>query len=99
MNKDKQMRKVLVTGGAGYLGSVLVRRLLESGYRVSVFDKLYFGDGSIKDLLRNSNFTLIKGDIVHFESYPDLFEGVDSVIYLAGLANDPSCDLKPQFSI
>lgn len=97
--ENKQIKTVLVTGGAGYLGSVMVRRLLELGYKVSTFDKLYFGDEPIRDLLRNDNLKLIRGDIVSFEKHPDLFEGVDAVIHLAGLANDPSCDLNPRFSM
>ena len=101
MNKkeNKEIKTVLVTGGAGYLGSVMVRRLLELGYKVSTFDKLYFGDEPIRDLLRNNNLKLIRGDIVSFENHPELFEGIDAVIHLAGLANDPSCDLNPRSSI
>ena len=98
MDKNNQKETVLVTGGAGYLGSVLVRHLIESGYNVTVFDKLYFGKEPIKDLL-GDNLKLIKGDVVNFQQYPDLLEDVDAVIHLAGLANDPSCDLKSQFSI
>lgn len=99
MIKNKKDKTVLVTGGAGYLGSVLIRRLIELGYNVKVFDKLYFGKEPIKDLVESDKVKLIEGDIVNFENQSDMFKGVDYVIHLAGLANDPSCDLNPSLSI
>lgn len=99
MRNAGKIKTVLVTGGAGYLGSVMVRRLLDLDYKVRVFDKLYFGRQPVEGLLKNNNLELNEGNIVSFEDYPHLLEGVDAVIHLAGLANDPSCDLKPQFSI
>lgn len=88
--------KVLVTGGAGYLGSVLVPLLLDEGYDVTVLDRLYFGAETLSAIAEHPRFRLIEGDIRELEGLNGLLEGIDSVIHLAGLSNDPSCDLEPE---
>ncbi len=92
------MKKILVTGGAGYIGSVLVRDLLKKDYSVVVFDSLYFGEQSVKDLKNNSNFELIQGDLQNIKDYPNILDNVNTVMHLAGISNDPSCDLDPYFT-
>lgn len=94
-----EMKNILVTGGAGYSGTVLVRRLLEKGYHVRVFDPLFFGEEPIKDFLKNPKFELVRGDIRDLDQFPDLLEEIDAVIHLAALSNDPSCDLDPKDTI
>jgi nucleoside-diphosphate-sugar epimerase len=83
---------VLVTGGAGYIGSVMSRILLEKGYNVSCLDRLFFGTDSIKDIA--DKITLVKDDIRFFN--PEILKGVDAVFDLAALSNDPSGELEPQ---
>lgn len=83
---------VLVTGGAGYIGSVLSRILLEKGYNVTVLDRLFFGRDSIKDIA--DQITLVKDDIRFFN--PGILKGIDAVFDLAALSNDPSGELDPQ---
>jgi nucleoside-diphosphate-sugar epimerase len=90
--KEKKMgRKVLVTGGCGYIGSVLVPMLLKRGYEVRVFDKLYFGDESLVNV--RDRIELIPGDIRKLK--PSVLEGIDGVIHLGSLSNDPTADLSP----
>jgi nucleoside-diphosphate-sugar epimerase len=84
--------KVLVTGGAGYIGSILTRTLLEKGYSVTVMDRMFFGTDSIKDI--TDQITLIKDDVRWFK--PDALKGIDAVLDLASLSNDPSGELDPQ---
>lgn len=89
-------RHVVVTGGAGYLGSVLVPSLLDAGYRVTVFDSLLFGKEPLAPVLDHAQFRLIQGDMTDLSAANGFLEGVDSIIHLAGLSNDPSCDLRPE---
>ncbi len=84
--------RVLVTGGAGYIGSILVRLLLERGYDVIVLDRLFFGRDSLKDI--EDQIKIVKDDIRWFD--PKLLEGVDAVMDLAALPNDPTCELDPR---
>ena len=83
---------VLVTGGAGYIGSVMCRILLEKGYDVTVLDRFFFGTDSLKDIA--DQITLIKDDIRFFD--PKLLKGIDAVFDLAALSNDPCGELDQQ---
>ena len=81
--------KVLVTGGAGYIGSVLIGRLLEEGYDVVCLDKLVFGDVGVKPYMGMSNFELVVEDTRTFN--PEILNGVDVVVDLAAISQpDPS---------
>ena len=83
---------VLVTGGAGYIGSVMSRILLEKGYNVTILDRLFFGTDSIKDIA--DQITLIKDDIRFFN--PEILKGINAVFDLAALSNDPCGELDPE---
>ncbi len=84
--------RVLVTGGAGYIGSVLSRILVEKGYDVSCLDRFFFGKEALENVSGDVN--LIKDDIRWFD--PEILRGVDAVFDLASLSNDPSGELDPQ---
>jgi nucleoside-diphosphate-sugar epimerase len=99
-NKNSAGKKfVLVTGGAGYLGSILVRKLLDQGYGVVVLDALYFGDESLKEVFKNPNLVFIKGNIEDIGDLSKSLERVEAVIHLAGIVGDPACSVDPAFTI
>ena len=90
------VKSVLVVGGAGYIGSVLVRHLLAAGYRVRVLDSLLFGKKPLQDLLPQPRFQLIEADACRPEMLFRATEGVDAVVHLAAVVGDPACDLDPE---
>lgn len=91
----KRFKRVLVTGGAGYVGSNLVPKLLESGYEVAVLDLFIYGD-VFAELNANPNLTQIKGDLRNPVDVSRALSGCDAVIHLACISNDPSFDLNPE---
>ena len=91
--------KVLVTGGAGYVGSVLVRQLLAQGHRVHVVDNLMFGGNTLLPLFIDPNFSFARVDICDREGLAAEMEGVDAVIHLAALVGYPLCKKMPARAI
>ena len=84
-------KKVLVTGGCGYIGSVLVPMLLKRGYKVRVFDKLYFGEEPLRSV--RDDIEMIPGDVRNFDSA--ILDGIEGVIHLGSLSNDPTAAFDP----
>jgi nucleoside-diphosphate-sugar epimerase len=84
-------KKVLVTGGAGYIGSVLVRQLLEKGYQVRVLDSLKFGGEALYDVAQHPNFEFQRGDIRNAADVEQSMEGIYAVAHLAAIVGDPAC--------
>ena len=85
--------KVLVTGGGGYIGSVLIPMLLERGYKVKCLDRFFFGVETLTHVTNDPNLEIIKDDIRWFD--PSILRDVDAVMDLAALSNDPSGELDP----
>jgi len=86
---------VMVTGGAGYVGSALVPKLLEAGHRVTVLDLYLFGDDVLSPVRGNPNLREVRGDLRDSKAVADALRGCDSVIHLACISNDPSFELNP----
>ena len=87
---------VLITGGAGYCGSVLIPQMLDMGYRVTVYDIQYYGCNFLP--MENSNLTVIQGDIRDIEKLEALMVDVDAVLHLACISNDASFELDENLS-
>ncbi len=88
-------RAVLVTGGAGYVGSALVPKLLAAGHRVTVLDLYLYGEHVFADLARHPSLRQVRGDIRDAAAVEGALEGCDAVIHLACISNDPSFELDP----
>ena len=91
-------RTILVTGAAGYIGSVLVRRLLEKEYNVRGFDNLSFGGESLVGIYNHPNFEFHKGDVRNGSDLTRAIEGVQSVVHLAAIVGDPACAQQPELA-
>jgi len=89
----KKNEKILITGGAGYVGAVLTPYLLEKGYKVTVLDLMIYGETVLK---KNSNLKIIKGDIRDINLLKKELPNHDVVIHLACISNDPSFELNPK---
>ena len=86
----KAVDSVLVVGGAGYIGSVLCRQLLDRGYDVRVLDKVFYTDESLADLREHERFSFTRGDMRSIPTVMEAIEGVDAVVFLAALVGDPA---------
>ncbi|MBV8189936.1 MAG: NAD-dependent epimerase/dehydratase family protein [Alphaproteobacteria bacterium] len=94
--KNPDLDRVLVTGGAGYVGAVLVPKLLAAGYAVTVLDLYLYGEDVLKDCRGNPRLREVKGDIRDAEVVKEAMSGCDAVIHLACISNDPSFELNPE---
>jgi len=90
--------KVLVTGGAGYVGSVLIPHLLNRGYKVRVLDNLTYGGSGLLPHCLNPNFEFIKGDIRDPEAVQEAVWDADVIIHLAAIVGYPACKKNPQLA-
>src|SRR6202790_3522745 len=92
-------RRVLVLGGAGYLGSVLVRQLLEMGRRVRVLDSFMFGEQALESVKSHPNLEVVRGDVRDVGVVVRCMRGCDAVIHLAGIVGDPACDENKELAV
>ena len=88
---DLKNNTILITGGAGYIGSWVSRFFLSKGYKVIVVDRLSFGSNSLLGLIGNKNFFFIKSDIREFLNYEKYLKEADTIIHLAALVGEKAC--------
>jgi nucleoside-diphosphate-sugar epimerase len=94
----QQRGPILITGGAGYIGSCLAELLLNKGFSVRILDRLMYGRKVISDFEKNSRFELIEGDVTDIERLTRAMKGAWTVVHLAGLVGDAACSIDDTFT-
>jgi nucleoside-diphosphate-sugar epimerase len=90
-----EQKSIFVTGGAGYLGSIMVPELLRAGFKVTVLDNFMFKQNSLAHVCANPDFDVVKGDARDADLVRELVKQVDVVIPLAALVGAPLCSMDP----
>jgi len=90
---------VLLVGGAGYIGSIVARRLLDSGVKVRMLDRLVYGYAAIEGILQHPNFELIVGDCRNIQTVVGAVQGASAIVHLAAIVGDPACDVDRQTAL
>lgn len=96
--KRKSQQTVLVIGGAGYIGSALLPKLLQAGYRVRLLDLLLFDLEPIGGVLDHPNLEIVQGDFRHVGKIVEVMQGVDGVVHLGAIVGDPACELDRELT-
>jgi nucleoside-diphosphate-sugar epimerase len=96
---DGKIRRLLVIGGAGYIGSELVKRLLELGYEVRVLDLLLYGDASISEFYGHPKLELVRGDFRHIDTVVSASKGMDAIVHLGAIVGDSACCIDQDLTI
>lgn len=95
----RNVERVLVIGGAGYIGSALLPKMLEKGYKVRLLDRLMFGEEPIQDLIGHPRLEIVKSDFRQVDRVVEAMRDVDAVIHLGAIVGDPACALDEQLTI
>ena len=93
------IKHVLVVGGAGYVGSALLPKLLDRGYRVRLLDTFLFGTEPIQDYLKHPNLELVQADFRQVDVVVEAMRGIDAVVHLGAIVGDPACALDEDLTI
>jgi len=97
--EQEKIERVLVIGGAGYIGSALLPKLLEKGYKVRLLDLLIYGAEPIQDIQNHPNMEVVQADFRHVDKVVEAMRGVDAVIHLGAIVGDPACALDHELTI
>jgi nucleoside-diphosphate-sugar epimerase len=95
----QENRKILVIGGAGYIGSALLPKLLARGYHVRLLDLFLFGRDPIARIVEHPNLEIIHADFRHMDKIVHAMKGMDEVIHLGGIVGDPACSLDHELTM
>jgi len=98
-NEFKQDRnRVLIIGGAGYIGSSLLKQLLKKGYKVRILDLFLFGEEPISDVIKHKDLEIIKGDFRKIDDLVLAISGCYAVVHLGGIVGDPACSVDEKLT-
>lgn len=92
-------RTVLVIGGAGYIGSALLPKLLQRGHRVRLLDRFFYGSDPIRAILHHPNLEIVRADFRRVDKLVECMRGADAVIHLGAIVGDPACALDTDLTI
>ena len=95
----RKERKILVIGGAGYIGSAVVKLFLNNNIKVRILDIMMFGDKAIEDVKNSENLEIIEGDLRKISDVAKAMKGATDVIHLGGLVGDPACAIDEKLTI
>lgn len=95
----ERVRNVLVIGGAGYIGSALLPKLLKHGYRVRVLDLFLYGTDPIRDVTHHPHLELVHGDFRQVQTVVQAVRTMEAVVHLGAIVGDPACDLDEQITL
>lgn len=99
LQRPRRFQRVLVIGGAGYIGSALIPKLLAEGYMVRILDRMIYGEGAITEFLDNPRIEVIRADFRQVDAVVKAMQDVDSVVHLGAIVGDPACALNEQVTI
>ena len=94
--KKKKLPKILIVGGAGYIGSVLCKKLLKKNYKVKIVDKVLYDKNVVGNFKKNKNFSFDKADICDLNTQINVIRDIDVVVFLAEIVGDPACNARPE---
>ncbi len=98
-SQKARMKNVLVIGGAGYIGSALLPKLLEKGYQVRLLDLLLYGTEPIESCLTHPHLEIIQADFRQIDRVVEAMRDIDAVVHLGGIVGDPACELDENLTI
>jgi nucleoside-diphosphate-sugar epimerase len=90
---------ILVIGGAGYIGSALLPKLLKKGHRVRVLDRFLYGKEPLREVLGHPELELVEGDFRHVETVVAAMQGIDAIVHLGAIVGDPACEVDPEVTL
>jgi len=96
---EREVKNVLVIGGAGFIGSALLPKLLERGYNVRVLDMLLFGEDAIRSVMDDPRVEVVRADFRHVDRVVEAVRGVDAVVHLGAIVGDPACAFDEDLTI
>jgi nucleoside-diphosphate-sugar epimerase/sorbitol-specific phosphotransferase system component IIC len=97
--EGKQIQRVLVIGGAGYIGSALIKHLLQKGYKVRVLDLLLYGNEPINEFMNNPDLEIMQADFRSIDKVVEAIREVNAVVHLGAIVGDPACALDENLTI
>lgn len=96
---DQNVKNILITGGAGYIGSTITPMLLQQGYNVTIYDIFRWGVSSLLAVIDHDNLTVVKGDVTKHEDLRPYVEKADAIIHLSAIVGFPACKEEPENAI